>query len=242
MRIAICDDLVEQLNTMEAALTAYFKLHPTFVKIEAFQHAFDFLDAQSKHPFDLVLLDICMPGMLGTEVAQKIRNKNQHTAIIFITTSQDFALEAFELNALHYVIKPFTSQQFNMAIDRAMASIQIKVSQQIQLKCPKGVMQVVDVSLIAYIEGFAHRQEVMLVDGSTIDTVQTLSALYDMLESITPGQFIIPYKGFIVNQQSILKIESHQMILKSERAIPIPRRKFQRFKQVYFDYMFKGRP
>ena len=242
MRIAICDDLVEQLNTMETALTAYFKLNPKIVKIESFQHAFDFLDAQSKKPFDLVLLDICMPGLLGTEVAKDIRHKKQHTAIIFITTSNEFVLEAFELNALHYLIKPFSEAQFKVAMDRAMATIQHEVSKQIQLKCPKGVLQVVDVAKIAYIEGFAHRQEMILIDGSKIEIVQTLLDLHQTLEALSAGQFILPYKGFIVNQHVISKIENQQIILKCGRSIPIPRRKFQMIKRVYFDYMFKWRP
>lgn len=241
MRIAICDDLVEQLNTIEAALIAYFKLHPKFVKIEAFQHAFDFLDAQTKKPFDLVLLDICMPGLLGTEVAKEIRSNKHHTAIIFVTTSQEFAVEAFALNAVHYVIKPFNEIQFNAALERAMASIQDKLNQMIQLKCPKGIYQMVDIDQICYIESRAHRQQVCLFDGTTIETVQTLMELYQTLELLSFGQYIQPYKGYIVNQQAISKIEPQQLVLKNHQVIPIPRRTFNTLKKSYFEYMFKGR-
>lgn len=241
MRIAICDDLVEQLKTIETALAAYFKLHPKFVKIESFQHAFVFLDAQSKNPFDLVLLDICMPGILGTEVAKEIRSNNQHTAIIFITTSQEFAVEAFALNALHYVIKPFNEIQFNAAMDRAMSSIQDKLTQMIHLKCPKGIYQMVDIDQICYIESRAHRQQVCLFDGTTIETVQTLIELHQNLETMSLGQFVQPYKGYIVNQQAISKIEPQQLVLKNHQVIPIPRRTFNTLKKSYFEYMFKGR-
>lgn len=242
MRIAICDDLVEQLNILEAALKAYFKLNPKFVKIELFQHAFDFLDIQSKQPFDLVLLDICMPGFLGTEVAKEIRHKNQHTAVIFVTTSPEFAVEAFALNAIHYIIKPFTETQFNAAMDRAMFNMQEKLTQMIQLKCPKGIYQMVDIDQICYIESRAHRQQVYLLDETTIETVQTLIELHQNLEALSLGQFIQPYKGYIVNQQFIVRIEPQQIVLKNQTSIPIPRRTFNTLKKSYFEYMFKGRP
>ena len=61
---------------------------------------------REKHP-DIVLLDVCMPGILGTEVAQELRKFSSSTEIIFLTTSDEFAMDAFAVKATDYLLKPF---------------------------------------------------------------------------------------------------------------------------------------
>jgi len=241
MKIAICDDITNQLEIIKNATIEYFKSQHDSVEIETFNNSFAFIDTQAKVIYDLVLLDVCMPGILGTDVAREIRMRNDKTEIIFLTTSNEFALDAFEVNAAHYLLKPFTQVAFNKAMDRAMQHIDNKLTKMIYLKCPKGAVQAVDKNSISYIEASAHRQNVILHDGTIIETVQTLFELYHTLQELTVGQFITPYKGFVVNQQAISTIESDMIVLKSGKSIPIPRRTFNSLKQTYFNYMFGGR-
>jgi DNA-binding LytR/AlgR family response regulator len=238
MKIAICDDVSKQLETIKNATIEYVSSQHLFAEIDTFHQGFDFLDAHDKVKYDLVLLDICMPGILGTEVAKEIRLRKDKTEIIFLTTSNEFAIDAFEVNAIHYLLKPFTQVTFDKAMDRAMLHIGHKQISIIYLKCPKGVVHAVDKNSICYIEAAAHRQKVILHDHTTIETVQTLAELYHTLQTLTLGQFITPYKGFIVNQHAISRIESSEIVLKSGKSIPIPRRTFHLVKQTYFDYMF----
>ena len=74
-------------------------------------------DAIRKHEPDIVLLDIKMPGLDGIEVAEAIGQ--HHPAIIFVTAHDEFALRAFDVNALDYVLKPVDQTRLNLAIDRA---------------------------------------------------------------------------------------------------------------------------
>lgn len=238
MKIAICDDIPEQLTFIKNATLEYFKGRKDIVDINTFNNAFNFLDAQGKIVFDLVLLDVCMPGLLGTKVAGEIRMRKDKTEIIFLTTSPEFAVDAFEVNAVHYLIKPFTQMAFNQAMDRAMQLIDQKSTKMVYLKGPKGIVQAIDKDSISYIEADAHRQSVFLNDGTMIETVETLAELYNTLQDLSIGQFIMPYKGFIVNQHAISKIENDKIILKNNKRVPIPRRTFSLIKKAYFDYMF----
>lgn len=108
MKIAICDDKIRQIEIIETSAYAYFLAKRIEFKIDTFDKAFDFLDAHKKNSYDLVLLDICMPGMLGTDVAKEIRQKKDNTEVVFLTTSDEFAIDAFTLRAAHYLLKPFT--------------------------------------------------------------------------------------------------------------------------------------
>ena len=97
-----------------------------------------------------------MPGILGTEVARELRHQSNKMEIIFLTTSNEFAVDAFEVNAAHYLIKPFTQEAFHEAMDRAinhMEHLQVKM---VSFKCPKDVVKAVEKDTICCIEGAAH--------------------------------------------------------------------------------------
>jgi two-component system LytT family response regulator len=70
---------------------------------------------------DLVLMDIHMPGMTGLEVLRAMRHEDLRTAVIFTTAYDEHALTAFELHAVDYLLKPFTRERFDEAIEHALA-------------------------------------------------------------------------------------------------------------------------
>lgn len=124
VRIAICDDLQEQLDIIQKAVQQYFhdKKEPT--EVFTYNNAMDFVDAFEKEGnFDIVLLDICMPGLLGTDIAAEMRKQKSRAEIVFLSTSEEFAVEAFAVRAAHYLVKPFTQKEFDQAMDRVMESI-----------------------------------------------------------------------------------------------------------------------
>lgn len=242
MKIAICDDKKQQIEIIKASVEAYFhNKKDEEIEVDTFDKAFDFLDSQEKVGYDLVLLDICMPGMLGTDVAKEIRQRKDKAEIIFLTTSDEFAIEAFVVKAAHYLLKPFTDIDFAEAMDRALQNIEKAKTMLICLKCVGGTAETVDKDSIIFIESAAHRQKVYLSSGKIIETAHTLIELHKNLEELSRGQFINPYKGYLVNQKAISTIDNDKIMLKNGKAIPIPKRNFRQLKQAYFDYMFDGR-
>ena len=93
-----------------------------FFPYRCFSSPFDMLDEidRSGAP-DIALLDICMPGVLGTEVAREIQRKSQDvTDIVFLTNSPAFAVEAFALHVDDYLTKPYTKKRLVDTLDRVM--------------------------------------------------------------------------------------------------------------------------
>ena len=84
MKIAICDDKIRQIEIIKSAAYEYFSARKITVEIYTYDKAFDFLDAHKKCGYELVLLDICMPGMLGTDVAKEIRQRKDKTEVVFL--------------------------------------------------------------------------------------------------------------------------------------------------------------
>lgn len=124
LHIAICDDQADQIQKIREASEKYFQNRKEHVDYQTFENAFAFIEAVDKGDFfDIVLLDVCMPGILGTDVARELRDHHSRAEIIFLTTSDEFAVEAFEVKATDYLLKPFTQAQFSKAMDRAIAYI-----------------------------------------------------------------------------------------------------------------------
>lgn len=201
VRIAICDDLQEQLDIIQKAVQQYFhdKKEPT--EVFTYNNAMDFVDAFEKEGnFDIVLL--------GTDIAAEMRKQKSRAEIIFLSTSEEFAVEAFAVRAAHYLVKPFTQKEFDQAMDRVMESIRQRHSGKMIFRLVGGGIQVEEVNAILYVESNGHIQKVYTADHSLLETRQSLASLLDTLDAIAPGQFVSPGKSYIVNQSAIRVIKS----------------------------------
>lgn len=240
MKVAICDDDINQLALIKTAMQKYAATQgeQTYT-IECFNNPLEFLQCLEKiGGYDILLLDVCMPGILGIDIAKEVRKKKEKSEIVFFTTSKDYAVEAFTLKAAHYVVKPFTNEQFTEALDRATEKFKNKQIKNINFKMRSGDLRFVEISEIIYVESFRHSQNVYLKSNEVIEVRQTLTKLFKLFEEVSKGQFICPYKGFLVNQKSIQGIKPDRIILKNNKEIPIVKRHFSTIKQQYFSFMF----
>lgn len=242
MKIAICDDLKEYLDKINQSLKFYLKdknIHDC--EIDRYDNPLLFLDAIEKNGgYDILLLDICMPGISGTSVAHEIRRRHDRTEIVFLTTSDEFAVDAFALKAAHYLIKPYSKDEFSEAMDRAFFKFNLGEAKKLSVKTDGGNIRLIDISEILYIESIAHCQTVHLKEYNCTEMRQSLSKMLDELEKLSPGQFICPIKGFVVNQKAIVSIEPKHINLRNGIKIPIARNTFRQLSEQYFKYMFEG--
>ena len=93
MQIAICDDIQKDLAAIRVALDTYAKAHPELhFDIDEYGAAIDVLNAVEKGKiYDIALLDICMPGVLGTDAAEEMLAKSPDMGIVFLSTSVEYA-------------------------------------------------------------------------------------------------------------------------------------------------------
>jgi len=242
VRIAICDDDEKYLEIIKNAVKNYESQHSEKYEVYLFDNALTFLESLEKSGgFDVALLDICMPGFLGTDIAHEIRNRKDNTEIIFITTSEEFAVEAFSLKAAHYIVKPFTQEKFDEAMDRAKEKIKNEQPKPFKLKLSGGRSKSIDAKDVIYIESRGHAQNVYLKDGICEDTRQTLGEMSSLLEVALPEQFVSPYKGYLVNLSWVQTVETDRIILRQGDSLPVAKGSFRRLRETYMDFMFRKR-
>lgn len=118
MKIAIVDDLELDAEQLSHLILSYMKEHriPAAVP-EIFSNGETFLASFTAGSFDIVFLDIYMDGLSGMETARKIRALDASCRIVFVTTSPDFAVDSYDVNAAFYLLKPVTMERVSKALE-----------------------------------------------------------------------------------------------------------------------------
>ena len=199
LKIAICED---QSQDMER-LIALIKSLPYPVEIASFVSGEDFLAAYPGGKFDLVFFDIYLTGISGTITANHLRTIDDHCGIIFTTTSQEHMLEAFDVGAQHYLVKPIDKNKLNKVLEKRIAIIQwLRQSCSIPIK---GQKKDIPFNEIYYIEVQNHNCYIHtkgeIIDSGTTMTIESFAALLP-----TPP-FVRCHKSYIVNLSYVNTID-----------------------------------
>lgn len=233
MQIAICDDIRKELEDIRAALDTYAKAHSEYhFDIDEYGAAADVLHAVEKgKTYDMALLDICMPEILGTDVAEKLLAKNPDTGVIFLTTSDEYAVEAFAMNATHYLLKPFSQEKFNAALDRAVK----KAAEQdfLSLACVDGMYRV-RIREIAFIESQGHYLLLGLSSGETLRLRMKLSQMFEELQEYP--EFIRVGVSYVANLACVRSVSANTLEMRDGTRIPVPRRNSAEVQRAYMDF------
>ena len=143
--IAHCDDETAELNKIEQMLTTYREQYAVCdFQIERFQSADDLLRMVREEEYmpDLLLMDIYMRGKLGTEAARELREMGSHCRIIFLTASQEHALEAFQVDAMQYLLKPIYEKNLFPVLDRALEEIEQEKRRYLLLRIDSSIRRI----------------------------------------------------------------------------------------------------
>jgi len=121
MKIIICEDNPRESSLLKTIVKAHFNE----CTIEVFDNGSSLLDHMNQNEADILLLDVEMPGINGIETAKRLRGNHPSTGIIFITGHTDFALEAFEVYAFDYILKPVDGERLINSLDRITKKLNI---------------------------------------------------------------------------------------------------------------------
>ncbi len=240
IRIAICDDRPEQLEYIQSFCETYLSEHASIeATVLPFDNPMSFLDKLDKvGSFDIALLDICMPGISGISVAREIRTRSDKTEIIFLTTSDEFAMEAYSVKALHYILKPFVKEELYDALDKALKMICAPAAKKMHISGENGTIYTIEVNKLLYVESLRNSRAIHTVSGVYSETKKSLQTILDELNRLYPDQFISPYRGYIVNLNAVSSLDPTGITLKDKTAIPLKSGTFRKIRDLYFEWSF----
>lgn len=237
MNVIICDDQKDELEHMKQIVSEYADAHSElFIKIKCFSNPFDLLDDinVSGAP-DIALLDICMPGILGTEIVREIRNRGEDsTDIIFLTTSSDFAVEAFALHVNDYLTKPYTKERLTDTLDRVIEKRHKRLC--VPITSGKDI-HLIDLYQVMYIESRNHNAHIYLKSGKNMKTHTTLTELKNLFLDVSG--FMTVGASYIVNLRYVQSVLQTTILMENGESIPVPRRLRSELRKQYFDFYIK---
>ena len=126
-RIAICDDEQTQIEYITSIVTSWSNHKGHSCEIRTFASAEAFLfEYEEDKAYDILLLDVEMKNMNGIELAKRIRKDNNRAEIIFITSHFEFVGEGYEVDALHYLIKPISVEKLTQVLTKAAEKLSVE--------------------------------------------------------------------------------------------------------------------
>jgi two-component system LytT family response regulator len=242
LRVVIVDD--EPLA--RAVIREFLRNHPGVEVVAECGNGFDAVKAVSELSPDLMFLDVQMPKLDGFEVLELI---GRDIPVVFTTAFDQYALRAFDVHAVDYLLKPFDENRFTEALSRARARIQAKellpVEELVAEARPRqsplervlirdgSKVHVIPVEQIDYVE--AQDDYVCFkADGKDYLKDQTMAAVE---ASLDPARFVRIHRSYLLNIERIARVElyakdSRVAILRDGRRLPVSRAGYARLSKL----------
>lgn len=238
MRIAVCDDDLLELLEIKGSLEQYVSLHHMEADIAVYAYADgDSLLGGIKRlgRFELMILDILMPGMNGMELARELRDCGDLGKIIFLTSSPEYAVDSYKVGAFYYLLKPFHQEELFSLISKALLAIGDERGSSIMLKQGAKITKV-ELRALIYVESANHN----VLFHVSFDVISSFGSLNDYENTLmADGRFVRCHKSFFVNMDYVRSVTNKEFILTNGQMIPISRNVYRQVKSAYFDYFFR---
>lgn len=226
--IAICDDSEECAVQLRSLLGEWSADKPFALDIDEYASAENFLFCYPDKPCGLLLLDIEMHGISGMELARKLRAEGDMLPIVFVTGYPEHMADGYEVEALHYLLKPVSRDKLFAVLDRY---VRRAPENDIILGCGERTVHV-SPDMIMYVEAMAKKTLVRLSDGKTLECSSGISEVRKLL----PECFADCHRSYAVNLRFVRSIGKGALTLDGGTEIPVSRRLYRELNARFIAY------
>ena len=238
MRLVICDDEPRDLDELERLLLNYGSCRfGVRFEIEKFSDASALLHKIQKNEIaEIYILDIVMSRMTGIDLGSQIRKNNSRSALIYVTASDDFAMDAYNVHAIRYLLKPVAENKLFEALDYALSRMESrKDAYPVKIK---GGLESVLYTDIEYIENASRKLEVHLTNGKTITSINIRTSFEEATKELIPaGNFLYVHKSFLINMDHVRTLNQNTAVMDSGANIPVSRKSSPDAQKEYLLYI-----
>ncbi len=242
LKVAVCDDDAAELERAAALLEDYQQARPSLpINLSRFKDGRSVLDAlEQGKDFDLYLLDVLMPGLNGIEVGKAIRRMGRDGAIIYLTTSPDYAVDSYLTQAFFYLLKPVEQEQLFDVLDRAVAALRKRKNEATIVNTPSG-MRSIPLNDILYVERVDRFMRYYLASGETVDSRTIRGSFRDAMAALlTDSRFFLCGASFVLGLHHVKSVEKSEVLLDSGGWVSVSQSAFADLKRAWMNYWLGG--
>ena len=238
MKAIIIDD--EPLARM--MVKEYLQFYPHIEVVQECSDGFEGMKAIQQHQPDLIFLDIQMPKINGFEMLELIDNPPQ---VIFTTAFEEYAIKAFDAHAADYLLKPFSKERFDKAMQKLSqqrinavpevveTALQSTIQSNRIVVKDNGKIKIIPVTQVQYLEAADDYVKIITAEGHFLKK-KTMQYFEDILP---PQEFIRIHRSYIINAQLITRIDlhekdSHLALLTTGQRLPVSKAGYAKLKEV----------
>ncbi|HEY0743482.1 MAG TPA: response regulator [Chryseosolibacter sp.] len=238
--------LIDDEPLARSIVAEYLQSYPEITIAQECNDGFEGVKAITQHKPDLIFLDIQMPKINGFEMLELIEKP---PSVIFTTAFDEYAMKAFEAHAIDYLLKPFSKERFDKALQKWLSQRQQQVPQQKALLLSEEIRQpeeknrivvresgnirIIPINEVQYIE--AYDDYVKIYTAKEMFLKKKTMSFYE--QNLDPSQFVRVHRSYILQISHLTRIEplekdTHVALLKSGAKIPLSRAGYVKMKSV----------
>lgn len=232
IRIAIVEDDRNDMQILRGYLSRYEQENSAHFQVSTFSDGLDIV-SDYKAEYDVILLDIQMKHLDGMSTAEKIRALDEDVIFIFITSTVQFAVQGYTVDALGYVLKPVPYLAFSQILGKAVRQVQKKQSKCFLTLDVDGCQMKLDMAQIFYVESQKHNILVHTEKGS----YRTAGPLKRMEELLLPQGFAKCHNAYLVNLLHVTALMPNVVRLSDGTELSVSRARKKSFLDSFTDYV-----
>lgn len=234
LKIGICDDDMFALDLIQDAVSMVLRNKKIQGQIRVFQRVKDLEKKMEQTKFDLLLLDIDLPGMDGITFGKKLRGEKSRIDIIFVSNREDKVFDSLKVNPVGFIRKKHFLEDVPGVMENYLERRAEAFSKKLVIQ-GKEKTEIFEIEDILYIEGQRKIQQIYLVDQ--VIPTEVKKSLHELERELENQGFLRVHKGYLVNYRHIRIFQGNDILLDSGDCVPVSRRKLQEVKEVYMELM-----
>lgn len=234
INIAFCDDDLSTLNQFHDLLNQYRMEYYRNITYTAFQSPLELLaNIEKGVRFDILFLDIIMPGENGIHTAEEIRHYDSIVKIIFLTSSTEFAVQSYSVGAYSYQMKPLRAENFFRLMDSVIGDCKKSHPYSLILQYKSSISRI-NLDELEYCEVIGRTLSFHMDNGTVMKSTGSLN---DLCRQLTPYEnFLRLHRSFLINMDYVRNISYKAVTMDNHTEIPIPHGKCSHIKRIYLEY------
>lgn len=231
MKIAVIEDVKPHRDLLIHYLEEWRRGQERTVILEAFSSGESFwFRYEEERDYDVLFLDIQMSGMNGMELARKVREKDRRMVIVFATGVSDYLEEGYEVEALHYLIKPLSREKITRCMEKALE--RRRQERFVMLHAGEEILKVSE-ECINYVEARGRGCCIGRVREEALEVRESLGDLESLLD---PKEFMKCHRSYLCRIGNIRQIGREGIVFDDGSGIPVSRRLYSEVNQRFIAY------